>query len=472
MVISRSLGVLLAMVFGSVTPALAQEPTKTDKREPHVVSYEVRDLLAKPETVNLVPFGGQALLPWNAFQRRHHARNLQPSEQALRLVQSLFAVVDGLAGSNLPFEQANIQVVNGTRLVIRANADQHAEIAALLAAFRRLGDLAVVLSSKLYEVDDAFYKKLKNAKPVDWEEEERLYLEGKFKREPLFDTLAKQRPLQLGDEVKLDSGFSATLLARQHAVTFSPNRDQIIQGQKSRQTLLEGVVFSAGISVTSDRRAVRMQLTEKATEIRQVRKVKVMFTPDSKEVDVDVPFTNETAHRREFEIPDGGTMLVPVHYRPKSLQDTNRWLVLSITPRIWIEEEERHIRVGNLEAISPLIVADVLKNPRLKANRDLIGTAGDKRFALVDSAAWTWPKEFKADVAGFERAPTQRAGQRLLGLRVDQFQQAAKESEPSTLTVTLINAGGSANGAVVGSCTLRYSARSSEKGSTVELLDD
>jgi hypothetical protein len=129
------------------------------------------------------------------------------------------------------------------------------------------------------------------------------------------------------------------------------------------------------------------------------------------------------------------------------------------------------IRLGNLDALLPALVADVLNNPRLKATRDFYGTPGDKRFALVNSAAWTWPEKFAAATPGYQLTPAARMGKRLLGIRVDQYQEAEKENANPMVIVTLLNAGGSENGAVVGGCTLRYTARSGVKGWTVELVE-
>lgn len=399
-----------------------------------------------------------------------------------RIVEMIVADVNLPAEQGRDFDKTTIQVLNRNRLVVRTNASNHWQIAGVVAALQRLGDLAVIVRSKLYEVDDVFFDKLKNAKPVDWEEAERRFLEGKLsKRDSLLDLLTKQKPVQEGDDVRLEDGSTALLVARQHAWTRARNGNQVaptfgLVSQSPRSisgspVVLQGVSFTTRIYVTPDRRAVRMQLTEKATEIRQVKKVKVMVTNDGKEVDVDIPFTNETTHLREFEIPDGGAMLIPVHYRPKALQDKNRWWVLHIQPRIWIEEEEKLFREQALGEITPLVVADIVKNPRLKATCDFSGTPGDKRFALIDSAAWAWPKEFKADVSDFERAPAKRAGRRLLGIRVDQFQQADKEGDNSVLTVTLVNAGGSDNGAVIGGCTIHYTAQSTANGWVVELTE-
>ena len=151
-------------------------------------------------------------------------------------------------------------------------------------------------------------------------------------------------------------------------------------------------------------------------------------------------------------IPDGGSMLVPVHYRPAALQTKGRWWVLAIEPRIIIEAEEYYFLKGWLENILPFVVKDVLTNPRLKGLRDLVGTSGDGRFALVNSPTWSWPETYRPEIAGYKLTPADPKGKRLLGIRVDQ----AQWGEGGFLTIALVNAGGKDNGPVYGLCTLRY----------------
>ena len=115
------------------------------------------------------------------------------------------------------------------------------------------------------------------------------------------------------------------------------------------------------------------------------------------------------------------------------------------------------------------MVADVLKNPRLKATREFYGSAGDKRFALVNSDAWTWPEW--PNVAGYQHTTPERTGKRLLRIRVDRYQESGKDNADRTIAVSLVNAGGSANGAVIGAGTVRYTARPSPKGWIVELAE-
>jgi hypothetical protein len=207
-------------------------------------------------------------------------------------------------------------------------------------------------------------------------------------------------------------------------------------------------------------------------------------------VDAEIPFLNETTHARVVEIADGGSILVPVQFRTADLPKDRFW-VLAIMPRIWIGEEERMIENGALADFLPAVVGDVLKNPRLKTLREFYGSPGDKRFALVNSPAWNWkkdgqntvapiPRDEKSSppvtkdglpaIAGYQLTPAQRTGKRLLGIRIDKYQwEADGDYAKYAITVSLLNAGGTDNGPAIGGGTIRYAARSGEKGWRVEL---
>jgi hypothetical protein len=389
-------------------------------------------------------------------------RELARNPGAAALVEAIVAM-DGA-----PINRDAIQVLNGTRLVIQTSAARHKEIGELIQVYRRrLADLAVVVNARLHEVDDAFCKKLRNAKRMPLDELERLFLDGKL-TDSLFKLLDKQALVQAGDEIKMPNDSDVTLLSRHNVVACLAGPEQMRKGDKGRQLVLEGVAFTAGVQVSGDRRSVRMKLTEKATAIEEIQKRKIWdpnSVPPGRQMDVEVPLLREAVHTRMLEIPDGGTILVPVHYRPASVQAKERWWVLSITPRIYIEEEERAIRGQALADVLPLVVADVLKNPRLKAMRGIYGTPEDMRFALVHSDAWP----DKLAIAGYKQSPMGQQGKRMLGIRFEKYEEAAKENEPVIVTVTLVNAGGSDNGPAVGGCTLRYAARLGDKGWTVEL---
>lgn len=168
-------------------------------------------------------------------------------------------------------------------------------------------------------------------------------------------------------EIKLNNGREIALLSHHKVTRCLPSPDQIWHGDKKRQTFVEGISFLAAIRVSSDRRQVRVRLTEKTSELQEIQRLKVPNIVEeqkalnagdvkaleklAKEVDAETPFLKETTHTQIVEIADGGSILVPVYYRPRSTQEKNRWWVLSISPRIYIHEEEEQIRKGLLPPI-------------------------------------------------------------------------------------------------------------------------
>jgi hypothetical protein len=364
-----------------------------------------------------------------------------------------------------------VQVLNGTRVVVRTNARRHDAVAGVLAAFSRMDDLAVIVQTRLYEVDAAYYQKLKGLKRVPPEDLEKDFLKGiPSEADAVYKLIGKQKMIHAGDEQKLVDGGRLTLISRQIAIGCLPSPDQIRLGLSRPQTILEGYAFLGKIQVTPDRRFVRLAFVEKASEVEEIRKVK-SWDPRhlEKDVDAEIAFVRESSHAQTLELADGGSLLVPLYYRPESARAKDRWWVLAITTRIYIEEEERQIRDSALAEMLPALVADVLKNPRLKTVREIYGSADDKRFAVVNGDGGAWPEKLGPEIGGFALVPPDRAGKRLLGIRLDKYEEATRENAPSILTVTLLNAGGSANGAAIGGCTIRYSVRPTDKGWAVEL---
>jgi hypothetical protein len=312
----------------------------TRERAVFMAEYDLRELIAKPEVVGLAD---------PAF------RNADAATKGTLVVKRLLTALEH------PTEEVgeSYQILNGTRLVIRATGTRQVQFASAVRTFARLGDLALITTAKLYEVDDSFYTKLKNVKYVPLEELERIFLEGKQpKGNSLHDLLPKQKLIVTGDEVKVDNRRDALLLARQGLIRCLPSPEQILKGETARQTILEGVSFHANFQVTPDRRFVQVKLTERVAELVRIQKVKVPpiglrtiieeFGKGAPEKDVfgEVAVVKETTQVRTLDLADGGSILVPVHYRPRSAQDANRWCVLLFTTRIYIEEEERLIREG------------------------------------------------------------------------------------------------------------------------------
>lgn len=413
-------------------------------------TYDIADLVAKPHL-------------WRGAWPFPGGDRSEATEPARIIVQFIVNAVEPAIWKQSAEPRGSIEIVNGTRLIVRANAVAQAEVEALLLSLRRLADLSVILQARLYEVDEDFHKKLTSLKRRSLDEEEKLFLDGKkTDADEVFALLAKQTRVQAGDEVKTDNGLAATLLSKQQAVICLPRPDHL-RTAKEPQTILEGIVFRGEVTVSADRRVVRVRLTEKATDIVEIRKVKVLVDNDGKEEDAEIAFVKESGQTQALECADGGSVLALVQHRPKALRDRNRWYVLSITTRIFMEEEERNVRLGSLVGIVPQVVADILKNPRLKSVRDVYGTPDDKRAVFVDSDAWNWPD--KIAVAGYELVQAKKDGNRLLGIRIDGYDDTS-----GIVSVSLVNAGGNANGAVAGAGMLRYRVRQAGETWVVELV--
>src|SRR5204863_3106743 len=106
-----------------------------------------------------------------------------------------------------------------------------------------------------------------------------------------------------------------------------PSPQQLFNGKQGGQSVLEGFAFLARVQVSPDRRFVRVKLTEQAAELQEIQKQKVWVpagVAGDKKVDAEVPFVKETSYSQVRELPDGGTVLIPLHYRAASLPK-GRW---------------------------------------------------------------------------------------------------------------------------------------------------
>jgi hypothetical protein len=200
-------------------------------------------------------------------------------------------------------------------------------------------EIYVIMKARLYEVDEAFHKKLVTAKwrsKADLEE-----LETKPSDGSLFARLKKQKPFLVGKEINIDPGNESVLLTAIKPINCLPTPDQLQQGKKGPQTIDEGIIFSAQVQISADRRFVRAKILEKSLEIEGIEKVKVVVDLKGTEAVGNVVFAKEASFSLMRYICDGGSILVPLQSRPRAVRKNDRWLVAEITPRIYIEEEER-----------------------------------------------------------------------------------------------------------------------------------
>jgi hypothetical protein len=487
--------------------ALAQVSTRTDyrieagafvittpARALYTASHDIRDLVEDPAFDPASTRLDMRLSPASV-------RKLDPAARAAGIAQMIVRVVAPESWLPTAEPHGTIQILNGTRLVIHTNASRHAEIDELLDALRRLTDIPVALDARLYSVDRETYTKIKTAKRLSRAEMEEQAAKG---GEALGKLLAKQKLVVAGRGVRILNGLEGVFLS-QHNVVVSP---PIVQDQKlprglegnpdltEAQAALEGVSFSARVTVSADRRFVDLKITEKATEIDELPKVQFPKpkkkdkgapekgeeeeeqVPDIQEQVVTLleqlrlarplrPVLGETVYSHEVGIPDGGSRAIAVRVRPRALETAERWWVLVVTPQIIIRSEQQDMLNESLKSSLPALLTDILKNPRLKTTRAFYGSPDDPRYALVPSEAWAWSEP--PAVPDFRLTPAERKGNRLLGIRIDRVERAQQDEGGLIVSVSLLNAGGEENGAVPGTGRVRYLATMKDKKWEVKL---
>jgi hypothetical protein len=202
-------------------------------------------------------------------------------------------------------------------------------------------EIYVIMKARLYEVDEAFHNKLAKAKWLSKADLEELETKPPGDS-PLFALLAKEKPFLAGKEVNIDPDKEGVLLTATKPINCLPTPDQLRQGKKGPQTIHEGFTLSAQVHLSADRRFVRAKFLEKSLEIEGIEKVKVVVDlKEGTEAVGEFVFAKEASFSQARYIPDGGSILLPLHYRPRAVKNSDRWLVAEITPRIYIEEEER-----------------------------------------------------------------------------------------------------------------------------------
>jgi hypothetical protein len=212
-------------------------------------------------------------------------------------------------------------------------------------------EIYVIVKAQLFEVEDAFYKKLAKTgwrSKEELEELERQFLNPPKEKQPqaksLFVDLEKQKLLLAGKEVNIDPNQEGLLLALGKPINCLPSPAQLRQGQQGPQVIHEGLSLRAQVQISADRRFVRAKFMEEWRELEGTEKVNVVLDEKGMEAVGEIAFLKEGKSSQVRDIPDGGSFLLPLHYRPRTMRESDRWLVALIVPRIYIEEEERLIR--------------------------------------------------------------------------------------------------------------------------------
>jgi hypothetical protein len=223
---------------------------------------------------------------------------------------------------------STLEEVNGTRLYVTTSAARHAQIKEVLAAARRLLDLRVDIKSELIELerkvyDKEFKAKLKGTAAVV---EDKLVEDLRTR-----GTALKDAAVHAGD------GETTTLFSLRRAFGYAAKPGAT--GNGARGAGLTGLRLSGAVSVTEDRRYVRLKLTRRVTELAGIKKRKIIDLGAGTEEDIEEPDLVESSETFNVTVGDGAVLLVPVTLADG--KDRERVRLLVVRPRIYIEEEEK-----------------------------------------------------------------------------------------------------------------------------------
>ncbi|MCI0461159.1 MAG: hypothetical protein L0Z62_29785 [Gemmataceae bacterium] len=272
-----------------------------------------------------------------------------PGQAASALVHLVLTEVDPQRWGESPtFDR--MQILNGTRLVVRTTASRHEQVADLLAALRRPQDVAVVMEARLYEVERAFY--VKHIAPLLVDEKGKtvrrlIDVDGDLVAELQRHTLVLD-----GAQDRLRPWERSTFLSLHTPFRYvaGPGDPQKEPGKVYR-TGLAGVAFLVHPVVSADRRSIRLQITQEVRELTGIGKTWLLDADTGKATEVEAPRVRRASITATLEIWDGVSILMPVDYRSPTAAAKDRVWVLAASPRIYIEEEEEAIRKANLPPV-------------------------------------------------------------------------------------------------------------------------
>jgi hypothetical protein len=288
-----------------------------DEDKPKTVVYDVSDLIHRP--------GGRTGFDRIDEVARHIVTAVHPG---------------GWGGEK---EGASrLRELNGTKLEIHTTPKNHAEIVDLLAALRRMNDVDINLRADLFEIDRAIYEK--EIKPKLGRRAAAEVAEG------FVEMLQKKASLVVTHAVPVANGKVSRPLSVRQAFTYieSARPGPGPGGQTNEYGFgFQGLTVHVTPTISADRRFVSMKVTQKATELIELKKRTVFAPMSDKEVTVEVPDLADATATVVAEVGDGDWALVVVEYRTAAAKAKDRVLVLALRPLIYIGEEDKALRGNN-----------------------------------------------------------------------------------------------------------------------------
>jgi hypothetical protein len=281
------------------------------------------------------PAGGQRTVAYDVADMIHKPGSGKTGYD--RIDDVVAALTELFPDAWRPGGKERLEVVGESVLRVSAGPARQAEIADALRALRRMQDVAVDLRADLFEVDRAFYDRVIRPKLRDEAGLEALVVSLSPRDEETppdnkFLADVQKKVARLGTtKVRIANNRAAPIVGRRQAVTYT-----------ARLRGAPGVVFTgvrglAHVTVSADRRFVRLKLTQESARLVGVEKKRAFDPETEKEGFIEVPDLATETTTATVEVPDGGAALVSV--RAGAARGRARFLL--VQPRIYIEEEER-----------------------------------------------------------------------------------------------------------------------------------
>jgi hypothetical protein len=306
---------LVAGFYVAAYPArMHSQPPKPPKDRVYSVTYHVGDMLGRP--------GGQT--------------GYDKIDDIVKIIQTSVNPKSWHAKDGT----STIEEVNGTRLEIITTKAQHGEIADLLEALRRHNDVAVDLHADLCEVERTYFdREIKPKLSKEPQGPSKLVL--KRGAEGLGKEFNKEATLVKTSVVRLANGKTGSYFSLRKAVTYvSKVTGDERKPEKTYETAFHGITLQASVAVTPDRRGIRLKLTQNVTALVEIRPHTVRDLETGKEHTIEEPNLVDSSTSAVIDADDGECLLLQVE-APAPFVKKDKVLVIVLTPRIFIAEEEK-----------------------------------------------------------------------------------------------------------------------------------
>jgi hypothetical protein len=265
---------------------------------------------------------------------------LANADAVVRLILDSTDVGDLKPGSSGP----QIVIREEHRLEVLATEKLHGGIKDLLEALVRMADLAIDIKTTVIELEVADFKKrvkpfMESEKGIPNSPVVPFYSEQSPKTPQLkeLDKIMKAGKVIQFSESRFANGIKATLSARQSVRSYSLTAGKAHEPKGKAQFVAEGFKLLGLPRVSTDRRFVRMKLTEQSTMFvrMKTRSIEGFGGAGENEIKLLGPEVAELGGTGSVEVEDGGALLFCLAYAPKD----KVWVVI-VRPTIFIQSEE------------------------------------------------------------------------------------------------------------------------------------